>query len=136
MIYTNLQQILIFKLCIANDCVIVETFCLIVSNFLIYKPEVTGNHGSTCLYEHEIGWLNWRCQSCQQTTILLFSLEKRTGIGCGLRLCLSTSLMCCIFTSQGISQLNSLLLWRYENSEKRIKNLWLAKMGCVYAMIF
>lgn len=56
-----------------------ETFCLtclVVLNSWLYKKEVISNYGSTYLSEHEIGWLNYRCQSYQQTTTVSLSREE------------------------------------------------------------
>lgn len=115
-----------------------ETFCLtclVVLNSWLYKKEVISNYGSTYLSEHEIGWLNYRCQYYQQLVWqqLFLSLEKRTGLCSKLRLCLSTSLICVASSLAKGSQLPFSELWRHE---RQIKNSRLAKMGCVYAMIF
>lgn len=116
-----------------------ETFCLtclVVLNSWLYKKEVISNYGSTYLSEHEIGWLNYRCQYYQQLVWqqLFLSLEKRTGLCSKLRLCLSTSLICVASSlAKGSQQLPFSENWRHE---RQIKNSRLAKMGCVYAMIF
>lgn len=109
-----------------------ETFCLtclvVLNSWLYIKKKKLSVIMDQHLSEHEIGWLNYRCQSYQQTTTVSLSREEDR-----LMLCLSTSLICVASSLAKGSKLPFSELWRHE---RQIKNSRLAKMGCVYAMIF